>query len=309
MGSHHLRLLAALPSADLVGLYDANRDRATAVAARFGCESLGSLDELVARAQAVVIATPTATHAELGCALLTAGLHVLVEKPLAGSLAEADKLVQAAGDRVLAVGHVEFHNPAVQSLLALGLPPGFVEVHRLGAFSARSLDIDVVLDLMIHDLQILHSLDPSPVRYLHAVGINVLTPKVDIANVRIELESGCVANLTASRVSADKIRKLRVFCAAGYYSVDYSRQVVEGYRLDTTAEPRQVVRADLAVDQTEPLARELAAFVRACRGEREVEIVDGIAGRRALHTALRVAADLETRAAGRAAIEPLLDGS
>jgi predicted dehydrogenase len=194
---------------------------------------------------------------------------------------------------VLAVGHVEFFNPAVQALLAHRAPPGFLEIQRLGVFSPRSLDVDVILDLMIHDLQILHALDPSPVREVRATGIAVLSPRVDIANVRIELASGCVANLTASRVSSERVRKLRAFLPARYLSLDYQKQELKGYRLEQGAEGPRILPLDLPVTPAEPLRCELEAFLAACRGE-ETALVGGANGRRALQTALAVVAAIES---------------
>jgi len=234
-----------------------------------------------------VVAAPTVAHAGMGCALLARGLHVLIEKPLAASLEEADRLLAHAGDRVLAVGHIEFFNPAVQALLAVGSPPRFVEVQRLGVFSPRSLDVDVVLDLMIHDLQILHALDPSPVAEIRATGIAVLSSRIDIANVRVELASGAVANLTASRVSSERARRLRVFLPNRYYSLDYQAQEIKGYRLEGEGEQRRILPDDLPLERAEPLRRELEAFLAACRGE-PAPRVSGEQGRRALETALAV---------------------
>jgi predicted dehydrogenase len=217
-----------------------------------------------------------------------------MEKPMASTLPEADRLLEQAdrAGRLLAVGHVEFYNPAVQALVALKTPPRFVEVQRLGVFSPRSLDVDVILDLMIHDLQILHALDPSPVAEVRATGIPVLSPRIDIANARVALESGCVANLTASRVSAERVRKLRAFLPQRYYSLDYQAQEIRGYRLEAPAageERPQIVPDDLATVRAEPLAAELAAFLAACRGE-AVPWVDGRQGRQALQTALAIVA-------------------
>ncbi len=199
MGRNHVRILASLPGAELVGVYDARPEIAEALAQEHGTRAFARLDDLAGEVEAAVVAAPTVAHPEIGCGLLGKGLHVLVEKPIAASLAEADRLIEAADGRVLAVGHVEFFNPAVQALVGLGVPPRFVEVQRLAVFTPRSLDVDVVLDLMIHDLQILHALDPSPVAEVRATGIAVLSPRIDIANARVELASGCVANLTASR--------------------------------------------------------------------------------------------------------------
>lgn len=287
LGRHHARILAQLPGVEMKGIYDARREQAEAVAREHGVRVWDELDPLVAELDAAVVAVPTVAHAEIGCALLARGLHVLVEKPIASSLAEADALLRAQGDRVLAVGHVEFYNPAVQALVGAGLPPRFIEVERLAVFTPRSLDVDVVLDLMIHDLQILHALDPSPVAEVRATGIAVLSSRVDIANARIALESGCVANVTASRVSAERVRKLRVFSPRQYHSLDYQQQEIKGYRLDAAGGAPQIVKDDLPVEKAEPLRRELEAFVAACRGE-AVRLVDGEAGRKALRTALAV---------------------
>src|SRR5579863_9140007 len=275
MGRNHVRVLAVLPGAELVGVYDPLRETAAAV-------------------DAMVVAVPTVLHAELACELLSRGLHVLVEKPLAASLAEADRLLAAAAaaGRVLAVGHVEFFNPAVQALLALGVPPRFIEVQRLAVFTPRSLDVDVVLDLMIHDLQILHALDGGSLKEVRATGIPVLSPRTDIANARVELSSGCVANLTASRVSAERVRKLRTFVPSRYYSLDYQAQEIHGFRLEESGIGRRIVADDLVVERAEPLRCELEAFARSCRGE-QAPIVSGQAARQALASALQVAEAIE----------------
>ena len=287
MGRNHVRLLSSLPGAELVGVYDPNPEAAEAVAREHGARVFSRLEDLAGEIEAAVVAAPTVAHADMGCALLDRGLHVLIEKPLAASLEEADRLLASAGERVLAVGHVEFFNPAVQALLSVGTAPRFVEIQRLGVFSPRSLDVDVILDLMIHDLQILHALDPSPVAEVRATGIAVLSPRIDIANVRVELASGCVANLTASRVSSERARKLRAFLPNRYYSLDYQAQEIKGYRLEGNGGERRILPDDLPVERAEPLKRELEAFLAACRGENAPR-VDGAQGRRALETALAV---------------------
>jgi predicted dehydrogenase len=287
MGRNHVRLLSSLPGAELVGVYDPNPQAAEAAAREHGARAFSRLEELAGEIEAAVVAAPTVAHAAMGCELLARGLHVLIEKPLAASLEEADRLLAAADGRVLAVGHVEFFNPAVQALLTVGSTPRFVEVQRLGVFSPRSLDVDVVLDLMIHDLQILHALDPSPVAEIRATGIAVLSSRIDIANVRVELASGAVANLTASRVSSERARKLRVFLPNRYYSLDYHAQEIKGYRLEEEGVQKRILPDDLAVEHAEPLRRELEAFLAACRGE-DAPRVDGAQGRRALETALAV---------------------
>lgn len=287
MGRNHVRLLAALPEAELVGVHDPRPEAAESAAREHGARVFDRVDDLAAGIEAAVVAVPTESHAPLGCDLLGRGLHVLIEKPLAPDLPQADRLLAAADGRVLAVGHVEFFNPAVQALLAVGIPPRFVEVQRLGVFSPRSLDVDVILDLMIHDLQILHALDPSPVAEVRATGIAVLSHRIDIANVRIELASGCVANLTASRVSSERVRKLRTFLPSRYYSLDYQAQEIRGYRLEESGGERRILPDNLPLEKAEPLKRELEAFVAACRGE-DVPIVSGAQARRALETALAV---------------------
>ena len=255
------------------------------MAGEHGTTAFETLAELEESCDALVLAVPTALHADVGVGLLERGSHLLVEKPIAPSLVEADRLVEAAANRVLAVGHVEYCNPGVEALLDMGLVPGFVEIQRRAGFSPRSLDIDVVLDLMIHDLQILHAMDPSPVREIRATGVPVLSARTDIANVRIAFESGCVANLTASRVSAERDRKLRGFFHQSYYSLDYEKQSIKGYRLDTSGSHPEIVADDPKVESAEPLRRELEGFLARCRGE-QGRVADGEQGRRALQTAL-----------------------
>ncbi|HVS15799.1 MAG TPA: Gfo/Idh/MocA family oxidoreductase [Thermoanaerobaculia bacterium] len=295
LGRHHVRILSELEGVELRGIYDPRRELAEELAARHGTVVAADVDAVLADAEAVVIAAPTSEHEELARRALRRGRHVLVEKPMAASLAEADRMLGDAGDRVLAVGHVEFYNPAVQRLLDTIAAPRFVEIERIAPFTPRSLDVDVILDLMIHDLQIVHALDPSPVAEVRALGIAVLSPRVDIANARLQLDSGCVVNVTASRVSDQRVRRLRVFGRDSYHSLDYSEQTIKGFRLSPGAgRARSIEPADVAVERAEPLRCELEAFVARCRGER-VRLVDGAAGRRALETALRVAAAVEAQ--------------
>jgi len=287
IGQHHVRLLSEMEAIDFVGVHDPRREAAEDVASRFGAAIVSSFEELVAASDAIVLAVPTVHHADLGCHILESGRHLLVEKPIASSLEEADRLLAAAGDRVLAAGHVEFHNPAVQALLGRAQNPRYVEIERLAVFTPRSLDVDVILDLMIHDLQILHALDPTPVVEIRATGIDVLTEKIDIASCRLVLESGCVANVTASRVSSERIRKLRTFLGDRYYSLDYHLKEVRGYCLQDLDGSRVLQPDDLTVAPGEPLKRELESFIAAIRGE-DSAIVDGSQARRALGTALDV---------------------
>lgn len=289
MGRHHVRILASSPEAELVGIYDERAEVAEALAAEHGTTRFERLDELLDGVEAAVLAVPTTDHAALGCRMLERGLHVLVEKPIASDLEEADRMIAAAekAGRVLGVGHVEFYNPAVRALLDHGDRARYVEVQRLSPFSPRSLDVDVLRDLMIHDLQLLHAMDPSPLVEVRAVGIEVLSPQVDMANARLKFGSGLVANVTASRVSAEPARNLRVFMHECYVSIDYREQEIKAARLGYDARGPQILPLELPVTKGEPLKAELAAFLAICRGE-DVPFVDGAGGRRALETALRV---------------------
>ncbi len=289
LGRHHARILSQLPGVECVGIFDRDPAASARVAEEHGVRAFSSFDELASQLDAAVLAVPTTEHHRLGLDLLGRGCHVLIEKPIAATLAEADELISAAhaAERVCAVGHVEFYNPAVQRLLDQPGTPRFVEVERLGVFSPRSLDVDVILDLMIHDLQILHALDPSPVREIRATGIDVLSPRIDLATVRLELESGCVANLAASRVSFERARKLRAILPSTYLSLDYQAQEIKGYRLHREETGPRIESLDLVVEKAEPLVREQEAFFAACRGE-AVRCVRADEGRRALATALEI---------------------
>jgi len=237
LGRHHARVAASLAGYRVVGVHDHHPGRAAEVAGEFGLAMLTDLEEVAREAEAVVVATPTVSHAEVSRFFLDRGIHVLVEKPMTATRAEAEDLVARArrAGRVLQVGHVERYNPAIEAALSLVDSPRFIEVHRLGVFTARSLDVDVVLDLMIHDLQIVSALVQRPVREIRAAGVPVLTPKLDIANARLEFDGGCVANLTASRVSAEKVRKCRVFAPSLYVSIDMQAQSVSAVRLSRDA--------------------------------------------------------------------------
>jgi len=289
LGRHHARVAASLSGVRVVGVHDHHPGRAQEVAGEFSLPVLPDLDAVASEAEAVVVATPTVTHAEIAGLFLDRGLHVLVEKPIASGVAEADDLLSRARRRrvVLQVGHVERYNPAIQAALDLSTSPRFIEVHRLGVFSTRSLDVDVVLDLMIHDLQIVSTLVGRPVREIRAAGVPVLTPKLDIANARLAFEGGCVANLTASRVSADKVRKCRVFAPSIYVSVDMQSQSVSAYRLSRDSGRPEIHPVAVSVSREEPLARELADFRRAI-AEGGRPLVSGEDGRDALVLAERV---------------------
>jgi len=233
-GRNHARIYRQLQQAGrvrLVGVVDPDTARADAMAREFGCKAFGSVEQMLtthSEVQAASVAAPTVLHLEVARALMEAGVDVLIEKPLAATLDEADELIRVAREheRVAQVGHLERFNPAVRATLPLINRPMFFEVHRLSVFSPRALDVDVVLDLMIHDLDIVLTFVKSEVKEIRAVGLPILSGKVDIANVRIEFESGCVANFTASRVSTERVRKLRFFQAGQYISIDYGRQDV-----------------------------------------------------------------------------------
>ena len=296
LGRHHARLYAELPGARLVAVADCDLARARAIAAEHDCEAYGSARELIGKVEAASVAVPTEAHAVVGVLLLSAGIDVLIEKPLAKTLAEADSINAAAerNARLVMVGHSERFHPAVVALAGQVSSPRFFEIHRLAAFSARSTDIDVVLDLMIHDLDLLLHLDGSEPRSVEAVGVCALTDRMDIANARIRLASGCVANLTASRISAEAVRRVRVFQDRTYLSCDTVRGELERYHLVTTADGSpQIVRERLTIEAAEPLALEIGAFLEAVRS-RTTPPVDGLHGRRVLELAHRVRTAIES---------------
>jgi predicted dehydrogenase len=298
LGQHHARIYRSLSGVDLVGVADVRVERAGEVAGRLGVEAFGDHRKLIGRVDAVSIATPTVTHRQVAADFLREGVAVLVEKPMTTSLPEADDLIglAAGSGTLLGVGHTERFNPAVRMLRERVKDPRFIEIHRLGTFPARSLDVDVILDLMIHDIDLVLALTGgAAVKSLDASGVAALTPRVDIANARIRLAGGCVANLTASRISSSKVRKVRVFSRNSYHSCDCADQSLEEMRLRPPAEPGalpSVVRETPTIKNDEPLAAELRAFVEAAGGGRPFE-VRGEDGRRALAVALAVAERVE----------------
>ncbi|MGE3955314.1 MAG: Gfo/Idh/MocA family oxidoreductase [Vicinamibacterales bacterium] len=292
LGKHHARILGAMPGVELVAVVDVNQARAEEIAAANRTRALMRPLSLLGKVDAVSIAVPTEQHLAVALPFLEAGTGVLVEKPMVRSLDEADAMMAAAakGGAVLAVGHTERFNPAVEAARPLLHDPRFIEVHRLGTFPERSLDIDVVFDLMIHDLDVVLSLVKSEVESIEAVGVPVLTGRVDIANARLRFANGCIANLTASRISRDRVRKIRFFQPAAYVSIDYAAKKVEMYRLVKGEGPKPSIDGgDIAVPDEEPLKRELADFVDAVRHKR-APLVDGAQGRRALDLATRIVA-------------------
>jgi predicted dehydrogenase len=324
-GRNHARVYQQLQQAGsvrLVGVVDPDTARADAVAREFGCKSFGSAEQMLtthSEVQAASVAVPTVLHRKVARTLMEAGVDVLIEKPVAATLDEADELIRVAlkHKRVAQVGHLERFNPAVRATLPLITRPMFFEVHRLSVFSPRALDVDVVLDLMIHDLDVVLTLVKSEVKEIRAVGLPVLSGKVDIANVRIEFASGCVANFTASRVSTERVRKLRFFQPRQYISVDYGRQEVLvfsvgdaaggthpnvatnatlGWGTQASVNP-QIAVAKPAVVSEEPLLAEIKAFLQAVR-QRSRPVVSLEDGRRALELGLAILAEI-ARHAGR----------
>ncbi len=307
-GRNHARVYADLQKSPVPGLkvelaaiVDADKSRATEVAKEFGATVFPSIEEMLkwAKVQAVSIAVPTSAHLKVAEQLLEGGVDVLIEKPLASNMFEADDLVRIANrtHRIVQVGHLERFNPAVRAVLPLVTKPMFFEVHRLSIFTPRSLDIDVVLDLMIHDIDVVLSLVNSPVKEIRAVGLPVLTNKVDIANVRLEFHSGAIANFTASRVSTERVRKLRFFQPHEYISIDYSRRDIFRISVEPAENPAvddatgfalpQIVPSKPQVVDEEPLHAELRSFLEAVR-DRSKPVVTLDDGRRALSVALDI---------------------
>jgi len=301
-GRNHARVYRQLQheGTELAAIVDTDSARAAAVSREFGNPPCLSLDELRGRVDAASVAVPTVEHLKVARALMEAGIDVLIEKPLAPSLAEADEIIRVAQrtGRVVQVGHLERFNPAVRATVPLLTRPMFFEVHRLSVFTPRSLDIDVILDLMIHDLDVVLSFVDSPVKEIRAVGLPILTPRVDIANVRMEFDSGCVANFTASRVSTERVRKLRFFQPLQYISIDYSRQDVMVFTVDPSAAAKASPTPGIGMQKPpvvseEPLHAELRSFLDAVRHHTrpQVPLEDG---RRALAVALDVLAEIRT---------------
>jgi predicted dehydrogenase len=324
-GRNHARVYRQLQlagSVRLVGVVDPDTARADAMAREFSCKAFGSVEQMLAthsEVQAASVAVPTVLHLEVARTLMEAGVDVLIEKPLAATLGEADELLRLASEhkRVAQVGHLERFNPAVRATLPLINRPMFFEVHRLSVFSPRALDVDVVLDLMIHDLDVVLTFVNSGVKEIRAVGLPILSGKVDIANVRIEFESGCVANFTASRVSTERVRKLRFFQPGQYISIDYGRQDVLVFTVgDSAAAPDsvaedakvwatpsqpsvnpQISMAKPPITAEEPLLAEIKAFLKSVR-ERSRPVVSLEDGRKALELGLAILSEIG-RHAGR----------
>ncbi|MCX7817690.1 MAG: Gfo/Idh/MocA family oxidoreductase [Kiritimatiellae bacterium] len=292
LGEHHARIYASLPGATLAAIYDLDARRAETIAHRYGAYAAGSLDDFASRVEAASVVVPTDRHREVAVALLSRGLHLLVEKPIAATTAEAQEMVALAEARgcILQVGHVERFNPVLSVLEHAAGRPRFVEAHRLAPYPPgrpdgppRGTEVSVILDLMIHDLEILLHLVRAPVAEIRAVGVPVLSPTEDIANVRLSFADGTIANVTASRISPERMRKIRVFYEQAYVSLDYLNQSGEIYRLDRG----RIVREAVPIERGEPLRNELASFVD-CVARHAEPVVDGRQAARALQLAIEI---------------------
>jgi predicted dehydrogenase len=290
LGRLHARILTEMPEAEVVGFVEPKDEVASEVASSLGIKRFDSIAALANEIDAAVVATPTIKHCEVGGALIEAGCDVMIEKPIADSIADAQRLIDLAAKhgRIVQVGHVERYNPAITAIAPLLRDIRYVEAERLGVFVGRSLDIDVLLDLMIHDLNLVLSLLGQDITEIRAVGVPVLTDKVDLTNVRLELANGAVANLTASRVSQERVRKVRFFSSESYISVDTKEQEVKGYRLNG----RSIEPIDVAIEKKEPLRAELESFL-ACAASRTRPLVAGEDGLAAVKLAKDVAAAIE----------------
>lgn len=293
-GKNHVRVVSENSRAKLTHVVDPDLKRAREQAEAHQSIAAASVEEIVGQVDAAIVAAPTSAHAAIGCRLLEAGIDVLVEKPIAATVAEANRLVETAerNNRILQVGHLERFNPAVVELERIATVPLFFEIHRMSVFTLRSLDVDVVLDLMIHDLDIVLALARGKLADIRAAGISILSPKVDIANVRLEFTDGCVANLTASRVSTEKIRKVRIFQPGQYISLDYANQSAA---VCTVGGDAGLSFDQLPIKNGEPLKLQFEAFLDAVETRKQPKL-NGAVARRSLEVAMAVLDKIEQHA-------------
>lgn len=309
LGRLHVQNYRLIPDIELVGVFDIDNDRARQVAAEFQTIAYDNLEHLLDRIQAASIVVTTTSHFEIASACLSRGIHCLVEKPITSSLAEADELIELAsnGGLILQVGHIERFNPAILALKDFELKPMFIESHRLASFNPRGTDVAVVLDLMIHDIDIILHLVKNPVTKIDASGVAVVTDEVDIANARLGFENGCVANITSSRISQKKMRKMRLFQRNAYIGIDFLQKFSEIYQLvDATATParpdqfpiefgqidksglpKKIIYERRQIEATNALKLELESFIHSIRSGTRPE-VSGEEGREALRVALAI---------------------
>ncbi len=290
IGKNHARLYAEAPSAEFTAIYDIDRGKAEDISREFGVAISDSLGDFAESVDAASVATPTSAHFEVAQQLLERGKHLLIEKPIAENTAHASQLAELAAERglVLQVGHVERFNPVLGALEARLTHPRFIEAHRLSPYPNRSTDIGVVLDLMIHDLEIILHLVRSPVQTIDAVGVPVLSRGEDIANARLRFEDGCVANITSSRISPERMRKIRVFQEDAYLSLDYGNQTGEIYRRSATG----ITRDEVEIDREEPLKRQLDSFIE-CAATGRAPKVSGQQATAALELAVEITKRIE----------------
>lgn len=290
LGTQHARILSYLEEAELIGVADIDFKKAVEIGNRHGVKYYQDYEKMLDEIDAGIVATPTSDHYSIAMKLLEEGKSVLIEKPITQTVEQAEKVVGLAqkNGSVLHVGHLERFNPAVEAIEGMISEPKFIEVQRLGSFSARSLDIDVVLDLMIHDLDIILALTRDEVKVIRSSGIHVLSEKIDIASARLEFSSGCIATLTASRVHQGKVRKLRIFEPTSYYSVDYIDQEVKIFPLNG----RQTDIKTLKINKEEPLKKELLNFFQCIRDKKQRK-VNGEEALRALKLAYNVLDEVE----------------
>lgn len=285
LGQHHARIYSTLPDVQLIGVYDANPARAAEIAAAHKTKAFDNLTELAKQCDAMSVVVPTDKHAEVSVPLLEAGCHLLIEKPLCVSLEEAQKIVSTAQkhERLVQVGHIEHFNPVIGYLEKVLNAPRYITTERLGPFTPRGAEVGVVLDKMIHDIGLVMALVRSPITRIDSVGVNVLTPNEDIANARLAFANGAVANLSASRISPENVREIRVFQSDAYLSLDFAKQA--GHTI--VKKGQQLERADIPIEKAEPLMLELQSFVAAVR-ERATPKVDATLGKSALEVALQI---------------------
>ena len=290
LGGYHLQKYQNIPGCRIVGVVDAVPERARRAADLYGCQTVSDCRKLAGMVDAVSIAVPTGVHHEVASVFLKAGVDVLLEKPIAATLAEADELIALADAKglVFQIGFIERFNPAVAALHTVMEHPLFIESHRLHPFFERGTDVDVILDLMVHDLDIIIHFVRSPVKTIDAVGVSVLSDKVDIANVRLTFASGCVANITASRVTGKILQKIRFFGVEGYHSVDYRKRELVSLSRRNGADGRPTITENhVEVKMQDPLEEEIRSFIKAVSG-RTPPLVSGRDGHAALELALRI---------------------
>lgn len=305
LGQHHVKHFSTIPNVNLVGIYDIDSIRAKEIAKQYNAKTFDSLHKLLSTCDALSIVTPTPQHAEVAEMCIKHGKHVFIEKPITKTVAEADKLLslKQKNGTIIQVGHIERLNPALLALKDFELKPKFIEVQRLAPYTVRGTEVPVVLDLMIHDIDIILSLVNSPVKNIRASGVSIMTNSVDIANARIRFENGTVANLTSSRIAQNKVRKLKFFQRDMYVTIDFLLGLTEVYRaidsgtkvsntlitapLDQDGNHRTIIYEKPSVEQVDALRLELINFIQSIRGESK-PIVDGKAGRDALEVAANI---------------------